>query len=75
MSEQMEQKAMQPSPLFLERLKLYEDTVACRRTDRVLAAPLIMYLPIFLYGDTTIREVMMDYGKAKNCFIRYHQEY
>ena len=66
---------MQPSPLFLERLKLYEDTVACRRTDRVLAAPLIMYLPIFLYGDTTIREVMMDYGKAKNCFIRYHQEY
>ena len=75
MSEQMEQKTMQPSPLFLERLKLYEDTVACRRTDRVLAAPLIMYLPIFLYGDTTIREVMMDYGKAKNCFIRYHQEY
>ena len=39
------------------------------------AAPLIMYLPIFLYGGTTIRDVMMDYGNAKDSFIRYHQEY
>ena len=52
------QKEFQPSPQFMERMKLYEDTVACRRTDRVLAAPLIMYLPIFLYGGTTIRDVM-----------------
>lgn len=69
------QKEFQPSPQFMERMKLYEDTVACRRTDRVLAAPLIMYLPIFLYGGTTIRDVMMDYGNAKDSFIRYHQEY
>lgn len=71
----MENNGMTPSPAFLERLKLYEDTVACRRTDRVLAAPLIMYLPIFLYGETTIAEAMMDYSKAESSFIRYHQEY
>ena len=70
-----EQKGFQPAPEFMERMKLYEDTVACKKTDRVLAAPLIMYLPIHLYGETTVQEVMMDYGKAKDSFIRYHQEY
>ena len=41
-----EASAFQPSPKFLERLKLYEDTVACRPTGKVLAAPFIMLLPI-----------------------------
>ncbi len=71
----MEENKMTPSPKFLERLKLYEDTIACKRTDKVLAAPLIMYLPIYLYGMTTVQDVMMDYSKAEESFIRYHQEY
>ncbi|MCD8148591.1 MAG: hypothetical protein LUE92_03290 [Clostridiales bacterium] len=63
------------SVLFQERMKLYEDTVACRRTDRVLAAPMIMYLPILMYGDVTIQDVMMDYSRAIPSFVRYHQEF
>ncbi|MCD8218694.1 MAG: hypothetical protein LUD01_11810 [Clostridiales bacterium] len=64
-----------PNEIFQERLKLFEDTVACKRTDRVLAAPMIMYLPILMYGDVTIQDVMMDYSKAEPSFVRYHQEF
>lgn len=60
---------------FAERQKRYEDTIACRRTDRVLAAPQLMYLPILMYGETTIQETMMDYEKAASSYIRYHQEF
>ena len=58
---------MQPSPEFLERMKLYMDTVACKPTDRICAAPMIMYLPIQLYGGTTVHDIMMDYSKANDC--------
>lgn len=71
----MSEQKMQPNPKFLERLKLYEDTVACRRTQKVLAAPMVMYLPVLMYGETTIQEAMMDYSKAESSFIRYHQEF
>mgnify|MGYP000146157290 CR=1 FL=1 len=64
-----------PSPKFLERAKLYEDTVACRRTDKVLAAPFIMMLPMYLYGGPTTEEVMMDYGAAEEVFVKYHEEF
>lgn len=71
----MSEQKMQPNPKFLERLKLYEDTIACRRTQKVLAAPMVMYLPVLMYGETTIQEAMMDYSKAESSFIRYHQEF
>ena len=72
----MEQNhAQQPSPKFLERLKLYEDTVACKRTDKVLAAPLISQLPIRLYGETTVQDSLLNYVNCENSYIRYHQEY
>ncbi|MCI8991919.1 MAG: hypothetical protein HFG80_04185 [Eubacterium sp.] len=71
----MSEQNMQPNPKFLERMKLYEDTVACRRTEKVLAAPMVMYLPILMYGETTIQEAMQDYSKAESSFIRYHQEF
>lgn len=71
----MSENTFQPSPKFLERLKLYEDTVACRPTSKVLAAPFVMLLPINLYGETTVAEVMDDYSKADSSFIRYHEEY
>jgi|GEM_PF-4102938 len=64
-----------PNPQFLERLKLYEDTIACKKTDRVLTAPMIMYLPINLYGQTTIQAVMEDWDNGKESYIRYHQEF
>ncbi len=66
---------MQPGPEFLERAKLFADTVACNRVDRICASPMIMYLPIYMYGGVTVRDVMMDYSKAQDCFIKYHQEF
>ena len=66
---------MQPSPEFLERMGLYMDTVACRRVDRICTSPMIMYLPIYLYGGVNVHDIMMDYSKANDCYIRYHQEY
>lgn len=64
-----------PNPEFLRRMKLYEDTIACRKTDHVLAAPFPIYLPINLYGEVTSEEVMMDYEKILPSLIRYQQEY
>ncbi len=66
---------MKPTPEFLERAKLFQDTVECKRVDRICASPMIMYLPIYMYGGTTVSEVMMDYSKANDCFIKYHQEF
>ena len=65
----------QPDPKFFARTQLLDDMLNYRKTDHVPAAPMIQYLPIYLYGDTTVQDVMMDYGKAENCFIRFHQEY
>ena len=69
---------MRPSPEFLKRMQLYIDTVECRRVDKICTAPMIMYLPAYLYGEemgVTVHDMMMDYLKAEACFIRYHQEY
>lgn len=71
----MNHEQHQPDPKFLERLKLYEDTVACKRTDKVLAAPLISQLPIRMYGETTVQEAMKNYAACESSFIRYHQEF
>lgn len=60
---------------YTERVKMLDDILNYRKTDYVPAAPCIQYLPIYLYGDTTVQEVMMDYGKAEECFVRFHQEY
>lgn len=65
----------QPDPKFFQRLGLFQDTLACKKTDKILAAPMVQYLPITLYGETTIQETMMDYGAAESSWIRYHQEY
>ncbi len=70
-----EHEQFQPDPKFFERIQLFQDTLDCKKTDRILAAPMIMYLPINLYGMTTVKDVMMDYGNAEASFIRYHQEF
>lgn len=64
-----------PNPDFLQRMALYDDTIACKRVDHVLAAPMIIYLPINLYGEVTSEDVMMDYEKFLPSLIRYQQEY
>ena len=66
---------MQPNPDFLKRLKLFQDTLACKKTDKILCSPMLMYLPIYMYGETTVHDVMMDYSKAQSSLIRYHQEF
>ena len=63
------------SSKYLERKQLYEDTVACKRVDKVLAAPNIMSLPIHLYGGVTLQDILMDYSKAEDCFVKYHEEF
>ena len=65
----------QPDPKLFQRIRLLEDTLNYRRTDLIPAAPMIQYLPIYLYGGVTVQDVMMDYGKAEECYIRYHMEY
>lgn len=70
-----ENQKQQTNPKYLERLKFYEDTVACKKTDRILTAPMLMYLPITLYGETTLQAVMEDYTAAIPSFVKYHEEY
>lgn len=71
----MDSKQTHFNPEFFERTKLWEDTLNYKRTDHVPIAPMVQYLPIYLYKDTTVQDVMMDYGAAQECYIRYHQEY
>ena len=68
-------QAMQPDPKLFERIAFFQDTVACKKTDRIFTAPFVQYLPITMYGMTTIQDVMMDYDKALESWIRYHQEF
>lgn len=70
-----EQKGFVPNPDFLRRMKLYEDTVAHSRVEHVLTAPFPIYLPINLYGMTTVEDVMMDYANFLPSLMRYHEEY
>lgn len=70
-----EEMNMQPSPEFLKRAALLQDTLDCKRTDKILCAPMLMYLPIYMYGETTVHDVMMDYSKMESSLIRYHQEF
>ena len=60
---------------FEERSRLFDDSIACRRTDRVMAAPFYTYLPILLYNDTTIADTMKDWRNAIPSYIRYHEEF
>lgn len=62
-------------PKFLERSKLLDDSVACLRTDRVMTAPFFTYLPILLYGETTIADTMADWRNGIPSYLRYHREF
>lgn len=64
-----------PNAAFFERMRLFDDTVACKKTDRIVVAPQTMFLPAYLYGEVTFQDVMMDYAKAEDSWIRYHQEF
>ncbi|MDO4572262.1 MAG: hypothetical protein Q4C13_02750, partial [Clostridia bacterium] len=60
---------------YSERVRRYEDAVACREGDRIVIAPQVLYLPITLYGETTVQQVMEDYTCAYGSWVRYHREY
>ncbi len=62
-------------PDFERRWKLLQDSVACKRVDHVMAAPFYTYLPITLYGETTIKDTIADWRNAIPSYIRYHEEY
>ncbi|MCU6762709.1 Uroporphyrinogen-III decarboxylase [uncultured Roseburia sp.] len=62
-------------PDYSRRLKLFEDSITCQRVDHVMAAPYITYLPITLYGETTIKDTIADWRNALPSFLRYHKEY
>lgn len=62
-------------PDYRKRMELLEDSVACRRTDRVMNAPFYTYLPILLYGETTIADSMQDWKNAIPSYLRYHREF
>lgn len=62
-------------PNFLERTKLFDDSIACSRVDRIMTAPFYTYLPILLYNETTIADTMKDWRNAIPSYIRYHEEF
>ncbi|MEG1523673.1 MAG: uroporphyrinogen decarboxylase family protein [Clostridia bacterium] len=74
MEHQIENNAKYPKS-YWERIELFENAVACREKGRIVVAPQIQYLPIFLYEETTIRKVMEDYTNAYAPWMRYHEEY
>lgn len=61
--------------LYNSRLSLYENAVALKQEGRACVAPQIMYLPIFLYGETTVRAGMEDYRNLIPSWMRYHEEF
>ncbi|MCR5666241.1 MAG: hypothetical protein K6G01_05375 [Eubacterium sp.] len=64
-----------PSPKFLERVKLLDDTLHCRRTDHVLTAPFVMALPLNMYGGCNMHDAMMDYANCEEDYLKYHDEF
>ena len=62
-------------PNYEKRMQLLQDTLNCRKTDRVMAAPFYTYLPILLYGETTIKDAIADWRNALPSSYRYHEEF
>jgi len=73
--EQGNNQQFQPDPKLFERSAFLQETIECKKTDKVFTAPFIQYLPITLYGETTVKDTMLDYGNVMSSWIRYHQEY
>ena len=74
----MDKNAVQPPQLpdiYHEKLKIYNNAMSLKQEGRICIAPQIMYLPIFMYGETTVKEVMTDYRNAIPSWLRYHREY
>jgi hypothetical protein len=71
----MNDQTRQLPAVYHERLKIYENAVSLKQEGRVCIAPQTIYLPIFMYGETTVKEVMQDYRNAIPSWLRYHNEY
>lgn len=57
------------------RRRRVDDMIACRTSDRIAIAPSLGFLPITLYGETTIQEAMEDWSQGFPSYRRYHEEY
>lgn len=71
----MEHGSSPMSEKFKERLNLYHSAISLEQKGRVCVAPQIMYLPVFLYGQTTVRAAMEDYRNLIPSWLRYHEEF
>lgn len=69
----MEEKKLHPD--FERRMKLLHDSINCNRVDNIMVAPFYTYLPITLYGETTIKDTIADWRNGMPSYIRYHEEY
>jgi len=59
---------------FAERVKLVDDAIALKSTDRVPCIPFAEALPYFLYGSTW-KDSMYDYPKAAEAQLKYYEEF
>jgi len=71
----MDNPVVQLPDIYYERLKIYENAVSLKQEGRICIAPQVMYLPIFMYGETTTKDVMQDYRNAIPSWLRFHREY
>ena len=60
---------------YNEREKLFSDTVALKQTSRVPVTPLIMYLPLTLYGGVTTEDALTDLSLLEGNWLRFYEEY
>jgi hypothetical protein len=61
-------------PTYGARLKRIENAVALRESDRVPIAPPMQCYPV-CHAGRTMKDVIYDFEKGAECFIKYAREY
>lgn len=61
--------------IFRERSARYGNAIALKQEGSICIAPQIMFLPIYMYGETTVQAVMEDYRNCIPSWLRYHEEF
>ncbi|MCL2825838.1 MAG: hypothetical protein FWD72_00355 [Eggerthellaceae bacterium] len=60
---------------FEDRVKIIDDAIALKKTDRVPFAPNVESLPYFFSDNgTTYKDCMYDYPKASEAIIKFYKE-
>jgi hypothetical protein len=67
---------MNGTSTLTEKIKLVDDAVALRETERIPIAPVVSALPFFLSEDgTTYKDSMYNYPKAIAASVRFYSEF